>query len=86
MQKAVEPHSKSEAQNLRDMKVKGKIKKESYHVPNALAEASPSAYVRNVHDLDSSVDRVTKAVENVNLNRGDRESEQELLICRLNCL
>lgn len=40
--------------------------KESYHVPNALAEASPLADVQNVHDLDSSAESVTQTEDNVN--------------------
>lgn len=36
-------------------------------MPNALAAASPSAHVRNVHELNSSVERLTRTEENVNL-------------------
>jgi hypothetical protein len=43
-----------------------KLFKESYHVPNALAEASPSANARSVHELDSSVKSVPQTEENVN--------------------
>ena len=40
--------------------------KESYHVPSALAAASPLANVRNVHELNSRVERVTRRERNVN--------------------
>ena len=46
--------------------------KESYHVPNALAEASPLADARNVHDLDSSVERLTRTEGYVNLDYDER--------------
>ena len=49
--------------------------KESYHVPNALAEASPLADVQNVHDLDSSVESVTQTEDNVNSSRIDEDVE-----------
>ena len=42
--------------------------KESYHVPNALASASPSANVQNVHEFGSSNERVTRTEDNVNPN------------------
>ena len=41
-------------------------------MPSALAEASPLADARNVHDLNSSIERVTRAEEYVNSWRLER--------------
>ena len=45
-------------------------------MPNALAAASPSAHVRNVHELDSSNEILTRTEESVNLGRENGESQK----------
>lgn len=40
---------------------------EPYHVPNALENSSPSADVRNVHEIGSSIDSISSSAEKVNV-------------------
>lgn len=50
--------------------------KESYHVPNDIAEASPSAHAQSGHDLDSSAESVPQEGKKVNSSQGESNLEQ----------
>ena len=52
--------------------------KESYHVPNDIAEASPSAHAQSGHDLDSFAESVPQEGEKVNSSWGESNSEQNV--------